>query len=142
MGAFENVRMEALAQALAKGLPLHAATKEAGFSRQNDVSKRRAARADVVARVAEIAAERIETAADVVPLIAQLTELATAAGKLGSAAGMTAARGLLVEAARLKGLLRRTVESHRVAAEPRVPVLSRDEWLKAFSPHWEERSAK
>ncbi|HEY5070529.1 MAG TPA: hypothetical protein VII63_00715 [Caulobacteraceae bacterium] len=135
MAAFENKRLEALAQALAKGLPVHAATRKAGYSRQCEVSRRRAARAEVVTRVGEIELERIAAAADLVPLIRQLTTLAAAAGKLGSAAGMVAARGLLAEAA----LHKRHLAASRPAATSvsgpvPPPVLTKEEWIAAFAP--------
>jgi len=135
MGAFEDVRLEALAQALARGLPLHAATREAGYSRQTGMSRRRAGRYDVQTRVNEIKRERLDAAADPAPIIDLLMELGAAAGKLGTAAGMVAARGLLAEAARLKVKL---VEEQGPATTYSIvpPKLSKEEWLRAFAPKY------
>jgi len=140
MAAFENARMETLAQGLAAGLALHEATAAAGFSRQNGMSRRRAARADVTTRVAQIAAERIAKAADLVPVIDQLMTLAAKAETMTSAAALSAARGLLAEAVKVKAML--PAKAAGRDEEPRVPNLNKEERLKAFSPHWEERSGK
>jgi hypothetical protein len=129
MAALENRRMEALAQGLADGLALHAATKAAGYSRQTGESRRRAARADVQARVAEIARERRASAADLEPVIEQLIGLAAEAGKLGTAAGMTAARGLLSEAARLKLLLPPAPDPNRYVP----PDLTTEQWVAKYA---------
>ncbi len=131
MPALENVRLEALAQALARGLPLHAATAEAGFSRQNAMSKRRVQRPDVVKRVWEIEVERYEADADLRPLIAQLGDLADKSGELNTASAMVAARGLIADAAKLKGLLPKPAAK----AEVLEPVLTTEEWI-ASTAHY------
>ncbi|MGH6986435.1 MAG: hypothetical protein ACRED9_06295 [Caulobacteraceae bacterium] len=131
MSALDNPRLEALAQALADGLPIHEATRRAGFSRQSGMTRRRCARRDVRERIAEIRLERARTASDVRPVIEKMMALAEEAGKLKSGAGMTAAHKLLVEAARLKAT--------HAPSRPREtwalpPQLSKEEWLDAFAP--------
>jgi hypothetical protein len=69
MPALEDKRREKLAQGLASGLPPHAATKRAGYSRQTGETMRRVARADVRARVEEIKRERLAAAADLKPVM-------------------------------------------------------------------------
>ena len=58
--------------------------------------------------------------------------MARVAGEMDSAAAMVAARGFLVEAARLKGLLGAPAPRAR-APEPR-PELTDDEWLARYAP--------
>jgi hypothetical protein len=125
MAALDDTRREALAQGLADGLALHAATKAAGYSRQTGESRRPAARADIQARVAEIASERRAAAAALEPVIDKLMDLAAEAGKLGTAAGMAAARGLLSEAARVKLLLPPAPDPNRYVP----PDLTTEQWV-------------
>ena len=132
MAILESSRLEALAQALAKGLGVQAASTEAGYSRQYEVSRQRAARLDVRARVAEIEADGLRAAADLTPIIDKLTELAEAASKLNSGTGMMAACRMLSEAARLKGLLPAFEQLHATDGLP--PELTKEEWLAAFAP--------
>jgi hypothetical protein len=129
MTALENRRMEALAQGLADGLALHAATAAAGYSRQTGESQRRAARADVQHRLTEIAGERRAAAAALEPVIDKLMDLAAEAGKLGTAAGMAAARGLLSEAARVKLLLPPPPQAQRELP----PQLTTEEWVAKYA---------
>ena len=131
MAMLQNPRLEALAQALARQLGVQAANLEAGYSRQYEYSRQRAARADVRARVAEIEAEQLREAADLVPIIDKLVELADVASKLESGVGMMAACRMLSEAARLKGLLPSFGDLYE---EPLPPRLSKEEWIAAFAP--------
>ena len=62
-------------------------------------------------------------------------ELAGTARGLGSAAALTAARGLLVEAARLKGLLAQRASAEAQEGELKLPPrFERDEWLAIWGP--------
>ena len=64
---------------------------------------------------------------DLAPVINEMRRLAVAAGELGTAAGMMAAKGFLVEAARLKGML-------PVELAPLPRRLTNEEWLAKHKP--------
>jgi hypothetical protein len=84
---------------------------------------------------AEIGREQLLAAADLVPVITQLMDLAGEARDLGTAAGMNAARGLLVEAARLKGLLKTEGVEEARPGHIQTPVMTTEEWMAAFAPN-------
>lgn len=82
---------------------------------------------------AEIEREQLLAAADFVPVIARLMDLARQARDLGTPAAMNAARGLLVEAARLKGLL--AEQSPEARPEPILPPrTTKEEWVEIYGP--------
>ena len=93
------------------------------------MSRRRAAREDVTRRVAEIGAEKIARAADLIPVIDQLMTLAAKANTMKSAAAMSAARGLLAEAVKVKAMLPAPAAAHQ---GPWLPTLTRAEWIATF----------
>ena len=128
MAALPSPRREAFAQGLARGAAPVAAWQEAGYARHMGRALAAAAEKDVAARVVEIGVERAGGgSADLGFLIDQCIALADKAGDLGTAAGMVAARGFLVEAARLKGLLPAPVPPPRRR-------LSTEEWLAKHAP--------
>jgi hypothetical protein len=129
MPTIQNTRLEALAQGLARGLGVQEATREAGYSRQYGVTRRRAEREDVLVRAAEIQRQTALDARDLTPIIAMLTDLAAASRKLGTAAAMTAAKSALAEAGRLRGLLPHAPTAPII----RPPVLSDEQWAKKWA---------
>ncbi len=132
MSALDDARREAFARQLALGFSPTQASLNSGYRRGKSVDvEKRQARPDVMARVAELRQEKARAAADLVPIIELLMEAATQAGKLDAAQGFTAQRGLLAEAARLKGLLAPPPFT------PSLPVerdMTDEEWLAAFAP--------
>ena len=94
---------------------------------------KRTRRADVVARVAEIRRAKALEAADLTPMIDALMATAKQAREEGkkSPAVLTAIRGLLVEAARLKGLA--PPPPPLQARQPRVRMTD-EEWMATFAP--------
>jgi hypothetical protein len=129
MPTIQNPRLEALAQGLARGLGVQEATREAGYSRQYGVTRRRAEREDVLVRAAEIQRQAALDARDLTPIIEMLTDLAAASRKLGSAAAMTAAKSALAEAGRFKGLLPHAPTAPII----RPPVLSDEQWAAKWA---------
>ncbi len=143
MAAFNSARREALAQGLARGLSLKAASEAAGYRSSTSRTRGRSASAAVKARVEEIKeAARWAGQDDLAWIFAELMRLAKAAGKLETAAGMSAAKGLLAEAARLRERLASPEASADaggggwVTPAP-VPKLTKAEWLAAFAPRRE-----
>ena len=127
-------KLEALAQLLAEDVPYRQASKRAGYAHYwKTAALERSKRAGVVARVAEIRRAKALEATDLTPMIDALMAAAkNAQEKLEKTpAGLTAIRGLLVEAARLKGL-----------APPPPPLQSMqprrrmtdEEWMETFAP--------
>jgi hypothetical protein len=129
MPTIQNPRLEALAQGLARGLGVQEATREAGYSRQYGVTRRRAEREDVLVRAAEIQRQAALDARDLTPIIEMLTDLAAASRELGTAAAMTAAKSALAEAGRLRGLLPHAPTAPII----RPPVLSDEQWAKQWA---------
>jgi hypothetical protein len=128
MPALKKNRYEPFALQLSLGLnPLDAAVA-AGFAKSQTQACRRAARPEVVARVAELARKRAWGGSrDVGPLIDELGAAVQEARKLNSAAAFVAVRGLIIEAARLKKML----------PEPQVPPrppLTVEEWERRYDP--------
>jgi hypothetical protein len=129
MPAFDDHRLESFAQCLAKGMRPLNASRRTGFAADANRSNVRAARADVVKRVAEIAQSNLWGGSrDLGPVIDELMAAAQEARKLGTGAGMMAARALLVEAARLK-------EELPVPLQPGDRELTREEWTARHAPH-------
>jgi hypothetical protein len=129
MPTIQNPRLEALAQGLARGLGVQEATREAGYSRQYGVTRRRAEREDVLVRAAEIQRQTALDARDLTPVIEMLTDLAAASRELGTAAAMTAAKSALAEAGRLKALLPHAPTAPII----RAPVLSDEQWAAKWA---------
>ena len=126
MAALEDERRERFARNLADGMPAWRAWAAAGYAPKGGRGRRVAEREDVKARVDELVqARKWGGSSDVGPVIDECMRLAKVAGGMKGAAAMVAARGFLVEAARLKGLLG--------AAEPR-PELTDEEWLAKYAP--------
>jgi hypothetical protein len=133
--ASQAEKREALAQLLAENVPPGPASKQAGYAHcWKDPAQARANRADTVTRVAEIRRAKAHAATDLTPMIDAL--MAAASGKDAdelkkTAAGLTAIRGLLVEAARLKGLA--PPAPHLQPSQSRTRMTD-EEWMEAFAP--------
>lgn len=138
MAAKGRSRGEAFAQALAGGASPGRAWAEAGYVGHGHRARRRAAHPSVTQRVAEIGREKTLAAKDLTPVIEEMMRLATTAGELNTVAGLTAARGLLAEAARLKGLL---PEPPWVPEEQFPRELSHEEWMAKYA-HLGARNAR
>jgi len=131
MAALPDKKREAFAQALASGMTPEEATREVKYgNRDRERIRARAARADVIARVAEIPRERALALADLAPVIERLIAAADVAAKQDSAAALVAMKGLLAEAGRLKGLVPKPPPA---PAAPRRR-LSETEWLALYAP--------
>jgi len=122
MPALEDARMETLSQGAGAGVA------EAPADGRGEVVA-----PDRNDAAAEIKREELIAAADLAPVIAQLMDLAAQARDLGTPAAMNAARGLLVEAARLKGLLAEQCPEAR-PQRPLPPQLTKEEWVEIFGP--------
>ena len=130
----DNRRWETLAQRLAEDVPFRQASKQAGYvHRWKERALKRTKRADVVARVAEIHRAKALEAADLTPMIDALMATAKQAREEGkkSPAALTAIRGLLVEAARLRGLA--PPPPPLQARQPRTRMTD-EEWMATFAP--------
>ncbi len=142
MAALNSARREALAQGLARGLSLKAATQEAGYGSSTSRRCGRAASKAVAARVEEIKeARRWDGQEDLALIFAELMRLAKEAGGMKSAAGMSAAKGLLAEAARLRERLAPPDARREWETPPPVPDLTKAEWLAAFAPRRDDNPA-
>lgn len=137
MPQLDRPEREKFAQAIVEGyLPRQAFTK-AGY---REVREGRAQKLlvdpSVVIRVAEIRSEAIRRAADLEPIINGLMWAAAGAANLNTAPAYVAARGLLVEAARLKLLLASPPPDMPAIAKPPPPPrdMTEEEWLAAFAP--------
>ena len=126
MGVIYNGKLEALAQGLSKGLDAQDAAKAAGYFRHTHQARQRARRADVLERVAEIERERMAAARDLTPVIEAAMKMAEKSAGLETAAGLVAARGFLVEVARLKQML-------PTVPLARAPVLSDEAWAAKWA---------
>jgi hypothetical protein len=129
----DDEKREALAQLLARDVPFRQASKQAGYVHcWKSRALARTKRADVAQRVAEIRRARALEATDLTPMIDALMAAAEKAqAELEKTpAGLTAIRGLLVEAARLKGL---APPPPLQAPQPRVRMTD-EEWMETFAP--------
>jgi len=128
-------RQEAFARGLAMGLSQREAGADAGYYRDWKQARERAARPDIVARATALRDERHwDGTADVAPVINALMRLARKAGDMPTAAAMAAARGLLAEAAKLKGRLEDKIEtpSEATPISPRFLPLSDEDWVAKY----------
>ena len=133
MAELEDERREKFAQGLADDMPAWRAWAAAGYAPKGGRGRIVAQREDVKARVDELVqARKWGGSSDLGPVIDECMRLAKVAGEKDSAAAMVAARGFLVEAARLKGLLGAPAPATG-AADPR-PELTDDEWLARYAP--------
>jgi len=130
----DEEKLEALAQLLAEDVPFRQASKRAGYVHYwKGQALERTKRPGVVARVSEIRRAKALEAVDLTPMIKALMDAAESANDQlkQTPAGLTAIRGLLVEAARLKGL-----------APPPPPLqtpqprrrMTDEEWMETFAP--------
>lgn len=129
-------RLEAMAQGLALGLTAAGASEAAGFNGHGKDARRRADVPAMQARVAEIKLRReAGGTADLAPVIDRLVAASDKAVALGTAAGMVAARGFLVDAARLKGLLPGAPKPSQYSKfVPSEPPMDDDAWVARFAP--------
>ena len=135
-------RQEAFARALAMELPQTGASSEAGYTKDWRHARERAETPDILARVTALRdALQLDETSDVAPVIEALMRLAKKAGDMPTAAGMAAARGLLAEAAKLKGRLQDKGETAgRVEpVDPRYLPLSHEDWMAEYG-HLGERA--
>jgi len=125
-------KQEAFARGQARGLTQTEANAAAGYSRRN--ASRVAKNPAVQARIAELT-KRIawSETRDVLPLIESLKEAFDKALALDTGASLTAARGLVAEAARLKQMLPREKDAADERAR-RLQPLSDEEWTKLYGP--------
>ncbi len=122
---------ETLARALARGLSRNAARAEARYARHSRRGRERAARADIAARAGELRdARQWGETREVSEMIGALMRLAGKAGEMRTAAAMVAARGLLAEAAKLKGQLGDPADTFD--STPPEPPMSRAEWIAIY----------
>ncbi len=134
MAVLEDVRLEAFAQAIARGLMPPEAALEAGYAHWPNHARKRAERQSVVDRVEELEIQRIvRGSGDVAPLIARLIKHSNDAVKSKEPGSLRDARSLLVEAARLM----RLNPSPPPAASPTpwvrpVAELSQEEWMAKY----------
>lgn len=129
----DEEKLEALAQLLAKDVPMRQASKQAGYAHYfKSKAEERTKRPRVVARVAEIRRAKALEAADLTPMIDALMAAAKEAQNMKekTPATLTAIRGLLVEAARLKGL---APPPPPPPAQPRRRMTD-EEWMETFAP--------
>jgi hypothetical protein len=133
MRKLENARHEAYAQARARGASVRDAYIEAGFK-----GRRHAWRMNRIAavkvRIEELTADLPwGGTTDLTPVISLLGKAAERAVALNTAASLVAAKGLLVEVAKLKMLLAAKVER---APPPFMlkPRLSDDAWVEKHAP--------
>ncbi|HEY5072854.1 MAG TPA: hypothetical protein VII63_12580 [Caulobacteraceae bacterium] len=138
MPTLEDPRQEAFARALARGLSVRNAAKEAGYFDSITRGGRRAKRPKIAARIEELV-ELATWGGDLklAVVFKELMRLAKAAAKLQTGAGMAAARGMLAEAAQVRA---------QAAAAPSItpaiagagpvppPTLTKEEWIEAFAP--------
>jgi len=128
----DDKRREALAQLLAEDVPPRQASRAAGYVHcWKSRALARIERPDVIARVAEIRRAKALAASDLTPMIDALMRAAELVVDLKTPAGLTAIRGLLVEAALLKGL-----PPSSPPLEPMKPRrrMTDEEWMETFAP--------
>jgi len=134
MPPFDDARREKCAQLLAGGASIVGASRDAGYPRHGTRARERAAHRDMKTRIVEIHAELARRGdPDLGPVIDALMAAAQdAKDKIGgSPAGVVAIRGLLAEAARLKGL----VPAPAPPPEPVcLPDLDDETWMARFGP--------
>ena len=133
MPTLTNPRHEAYARARATSRWKGVAYKEAGYADSSNTGRIETIKG-VPERIEELR-DHIHwgETADVAPVINELMRLAREAGTFKTAAGMVAAKGLLAEAARLKGRLAEPAAGERETA-PREPPLSNADWLAKHAP--------
>jgi len=128
-----NPGYEALARGRADGLPWQEAYRLAGYRSKNYVYEMNK-RQEVVDRLRELLAERAPGGGASLPqVIDKLIASADVAGQSDSAASLTAAKGLLVEAVKLKMQLdaARTKPGDYNDARP---DMSDEEWFRTYAP--------
>jgi hypothetical protein len=138
MPALKNPRHETFAQSLAEDLSPVAAYRASGFNGKprgaSTTANRIAKRADVVKRVDELRQDMNWGATSDIPrIINELAWLVRRARTMDSPAALTAAKGILVEMARLMGRQGDTGAEFADPAPPEPPM-SIAEWRAAYAP--------
>ncbi len=135
MPRLSNKRRERFARLIAMDASPVEAAKKAGYvDVHGHRAKARMRMPEVAERIAELkrnAGRRIQR---LDPVIHVLMRAAEAAIALRSAAALTSARGLLIEAARLKQILAATPAAARRVADDDDAEMTEAEWLAAFAP--------
>ncbi len=123
-----NRKREAFALAMARGAAPLEACVAAGYKRCSTQAGRIKSLPEVIEREKQLREDLAwGGSGDLAPVINEMRRLAKKSGELKSAAGMMAAKGLLVEAARLKGLLPK-----RGALDDLPPELTDEEWMLRY----------
>ncbi|MEO8926216.1 MAG: hypothetical protein ABI306_03550 [Caulobacteraceae bacterium] len=133
MPRLANSRHEQFARARADGLSRPDAYRKAGYAGAVKNAPRVESRPEVIARVAELPREGLSSRSDIRAVIDELLRLARVAATKDSAACLTAAKGLLSEAAKLQGRLDAESEGPSVG-RPRRVVLTTEQWLEKYAP--------
>ena len=135
MPTLPDPRQEAFARALPMGRPSGAARAKAGYTRGWKNTRARAEMPAIAARVTELREDlQGGEISDVAPVITALMRLAKKAGDMSTPAAMAAARGLLAEAAKLKGRLEDKGERPDIVPEDvsRYLPLSDEDWMAKY----------
>jgi hypothetical protein len=136
MPPFDDPRRERCARNLARGMSHSRASRDAGYAGRASHAKERSENPRMSERIKEIKAEFARQGdPDLGPVIDALMTSATKAYEEKDVkmtpAGLVAVRGLLAEAARLKGLVpRTTIEDD----DNMLPDLDDDAWMARFGP--------
>ncbi len=132
MAALKNARQEAYCQARAKGSAPVAAYVEAGYAYSGRYRfPRLEEKNDISERIAELVHHLARGGSrDLGPVIDEMLSMARAAIEVKNAAAFVAAKGFLVEAARLKLMLPHDGWANK---RPHIDInLSDEEWTKRF----------
>ena len=140
MPLLDDPKREKFAQLIVEGLsPIQAARGAKYVDVHGHRSRMRLASPDVATRISEIRQEAARRATDLEPIINGMIMAAGEAARLKTAPAFTAARGLLVEATRLKREMAVSPPGASAIAKPPPPRdMTDDEWLAAFPPQTAE----
>src|ERR687885_800951 len=106
MTPLANPRWERLAQALATGMPASRAYADGGYRPHEGNASRMSGNEKVAARVAEIQSQAADAAALTVQCITErLLTVADKAEAEGGASGLSVARAVLMDVAKINGLV-------------------------------------
>ncbi len=136
--ALKEPQQEATAQGLARGLSIHKAMKQAGYTRYRKEIDELMQTPPMVERIETIKYDRDRGGSgDLGFLVDTLISLADLAADLGTAAGVREARGLLADAAKLKALLppEECAPAHDLGEDDEIEIdMEPEAWLAKFAP--------